>query len=305
MIKTEKNSKNISVHQFGVQIFLFGGYMNSDVKIKSKLILKHDTIRLFMISLFSFILRRGSFALWFYCIVSLFKSGILDFYLENYNAAFVYSVVLFDVFFVSAILFLFICALKLGEQFMYFIKASGGKGRTGLLIHYFTFNGSFRALSLYARLTALKVVWLVYFLFPSAVCYGITYYLYSSGSLSKIVFYILIAGSSVLLSFCVFMWRITFSRYNAAPYYVCLNKDITPKEAIKKSIQFTDGVLRESVLLESSFFGWFLSCGFIIPLVYVIPYFKISKALFVVESLSFKAYPEIKTQYAINYLRLK
>ncbi len=262
-------------------------------------------MRLFFVSLFSFIARRGSFAIWVYCIVNLFKRGILNVYLTNYNDALVYSVVFFDIAFVTAVLFLFICALKLGEQFLYFIKASGGNGRTGLLFSFFTFEKSFRAFSLYFRLTFLKFSWLLYFLLPCIVCYGLTFYLYSRGNLLPVVFYILLAGSSLLLSYCIYMWRIAFFRYNAAPYYVCLNRDISPQDAIKKSINYTDGFLRESVLLESSFLGWFLSCGFIFPLVYVLPYFKISKALFVVESLSMKAYPERKTSYAINYLKLK
>ncbi len=279
--------------------------MSTSVKLKSKMLLKGDTIRLFFISLVSFIIRRGIFALWFYCLVSLFKNGFLDFYFDNYNDVFVYAIVLFDVIFVTGVLFLFICSLKLGEQFLYFIKASGGRGRLNLLFRFFTFSRSFRAFSLYIRLTALKMLWLLYFLFPCAVCYGITFYLYNYGSILPVVFYILTAGSSILLSFCILMWRVTFFRYNAAPYYVCLNPKITPKEAIRKSIYFTDGLLRESVLFESSFFGWFLSCIGIIPLIYVLPYFKISKALFVVEGLSLKAYPKINTKYAINYLRLK
>ncbi|MBE6800030.1 MAG: hypothetical protein E7529_02360 [Ruminococcaceae bacterium] len=230
---------------------------------------------------------------------------MLKSFLDKYNDALVYSMVIFDVAFVTAILFLFICTVKLGEQFLYFIKASGGKGRTGLLFSFFTFEKSFRAFSLYFRLTFLKFSWLLYFLLPCIVTYGLTFYLYSSGNLLPIVFYIMLAGSSLLLSFCIFMWRVAFFRYNAAPYYICLNRDISSKAAIKKSIYFTDGFLRESVLLESSFFGWFLSCGFVIPFVYVLPYLKISKALFVVESLSLKAYTETKTSYAINYLRLK
>lgn len=285
--------------------FILGDYMNGDIKIKSKTIIKGDTFRLFIISLFSFAVRRGTFAIWLYCIVNIFKSGILSSYLAEYNDALVYSVVIFDIAFVTAILLLFICALKLGEQFLYFIKASGGNGRTGLLFSFFTFEKSYRAFLLYLRLTVLKLSWLIYFLLPCIVSYGLTFYLYSSGNLSPVVFYIMLAGSSVLLSFCIFMWRVAFFRYNVAPYYVCLNRDIRPKDAIKKSITFTDGFLRESVLLESSFFGWFLSCVFIFSLAYVLPYFKISKALFVVESLSLKAYPEVKTKYAINYLRLK
>ncbi len=260
---------------------------------------------MFFISFFSFIARWGTFAVWLYCIVNLFKNGILNSYFDNYNDILVYCVVIFDIGFVTSILFLFISALKLGEQFLYFIKASGGSGRTGIFFSFFTFEKSFRAFSLYARLTVLKILWLLYFLLPCIVCYGLTFYLYSDGNLLPIVFYIMLAGASILLSYCIFMWRAAFFRYNAAPYYVCLNKDISPKEAIIKSINFTDGFLRDSVLLESSFLAWFLSCGFVIPFIYVIPYFKLSKALFVVESLSVKAYPETKTNYAINYLGLK
>ena len=288
-----------------MQIFVLGEIMSGNIKIKSKTIIKGDTLRLFFISLFSFVARRGSFAIWLYCVVNLIKSGILNSYLDNYNDALVYSVVIFDIAFVTSILFLFICALKLGEQFLYFIKASGGKGRTGLLFSFFTFEKSLRAFSLYLRLTLLKSAWLLYFLLPCIVCYGLAFYLYSRGNLLPIVFYIMLAGASLLLSFCIFMWRVAFFRYNAAPYYVCLNREISPEDAIKKSINYTDGFLRESVLLESSFFGWFLSCGFVLPVVYVLPFFRISKALFVVDSLSLQAYPESKMKYAINYIGLK
>lgn len=267
--------------------------------------MKGDTLRLFFISLFSFVFRRGSLAIWFYCVVNLFKSGILNIYLESYNNVLVYSVVIFDVLFVSVILFLFISALRLGEQFLYFIKASGGKGRTGLLFSFFTFSRSFRALTFYFKLTILKFGWLLYFLLPCAVSYGVSFYLYSQGNLLPVVYYIMLAGSSLLLSFCLFMWRVAFFRFNAAPYYFCLNSSLTSDEAIKKSIKYTDGFLRESVLFDSSFFAWFLSCVTIIPVAYVIPYFRLSKALFVVESLSRQTFPQAKEKYAINYLKLE
>ena len=285
--------------------FLFwGDSMNSDVKINSQRIIKGDVFRLFFISLFSFIVRRGVIVIWLYCIINLFKSGVLSSYLDNYGDALVYGVVIFDIAFVTLVLFLFISALKIGECFLYFIKASGGKGRTGLLFSFFTFEMSFKAFLLYLRLAALKLGWLIYFLLPCVVSFGMTFYLYSSGSLLTPVFYVMLVGSSVLLSFGLFMWRVAFSRYNAAPYYFCLNRSLRSRDVIKKSIKYTDGFLRESVLLESSFFGWFLSCGFIVPVIYVIPYFKLAKALFVVESLSSRAYLDTKTSYAINYLKL-
>ena len=167
--------------------------MSGDIKIKSKSLIKGDTLRLFFVSFFSFIIRRGAFAIWLYCIVNLFESGILNSYLDIYNDAVVYAMVSFDIAFVTTILFLLICALKLGEQFLYFIKASGGKGRTGLLFKFFTFEKSVRAFFLYLRLTLLKLGWLLYFLLPCIVSYSLTFYLYSKGSLLPIVFYVMIA----------------------------------------------------------------------------------------------------------------
>lgn len=264
-----------------------------------------DTVRLFLISCLSLLLRWGTRALLFYTVYTFFESGVLMYFLENYNDWLVYSVTAMCIVTVFFVLFLFISAVRLGEQFLYFTKAEGGKGRFLLLFHFCTFKRSLRAFSLYFKLGLLKCGWLFYYLLPSLVCYGITFYLYSYGNILPSVFYILIAGGSALSAFSLFMWRVTFFRYNAAPYYVCLNREITPKKAVKKSIHFTDGYLRESVLLESSFFGWFLSCITVFPIVYVLPYFKISKALFVSESLNSHMYSQEKSKYAINYIGLK
>lgn len=277
----------------------------TEVKIKAKLLIKGDTLRLFTLSTLSFVLRRGVFLLWIYCFFEFFKSGIIEGYLKNYNPVLVYGVVCFDVVFVSLMVLLFISAIRLGEQFLYFIRASGGNGRSGLLFHFFTFKKSLRALYFYVYINALKLFWLAYYLIPCSVCFSLAYYLYNNGSLLPAAFYTVVAGGSVLLSYCIFMWRITSARYNAAPYYLCLNNKISPKTAVEKSIVFTDGFLRESVLFEGSFIGWGLSCGFVLPLAYVVPYFKMSKALFVIESLSRRAFPEIKEHYSVNYLGLK
>lgn len=287
-------------------IFLFSGdSVGGSVKLKSKMLLRGDTLRLFVIGVFGFTVRTGTILLWLYSLATIFKSGIINSYLENYNGVLVYSLVFVDIIFVTAILILFVSALRLGEQFLYFIKANGGKGRFSLLFRFFTFKKSFRAFSLYARLTILKALWFVYYLFPCAVCYGITFYLYSNGNLLPAVYYVLIGGSSVLLSYCVFMWRVTFFRYNGAAYYVCLNPRISPRDAIKKSVNYTDGFLKEYALTESSFLGWFLSCILIIPTVYVLPYFKVTRALFVAESVGMKSTSKVKTDYAINYLSIK
>lgn len=281
-----------------------GDIMGGNVKLKSKVLIKGDTIRLFGVGLVSFALRWGTFILLLYSVAELLKSGIIDNYLENYGPMFVYTVIFADLAFLGAVLVLFISAIRLGEQFLYFIKASGGRGRFLLLFHFCTFKRSIKAFVLYFRLFLFKFVWLIYYMFPCVLCYGLTAYLYFQESLLPAVFYILIAGSSLLFSYCLFMWRITSYRYSAAAYYISLKPHISVKEAIRKSICFTDGFLREYALEEGSFFGWLLSCVLIIPAIYVIPYFKVSKALFTVESISIKNCMPYKSDYAITYLSL-
>ncbi len=275
--------------------------INSSVRLKAKALLSGNTLRLFCAAAFSFLLRWGYAAVNIFGFIRFLRSDIMSDLLKSYNNTLIYtlSVVIYSVSFYFMIST--VCAIRMGERFIYYTRAEGGKGRLTLLFRFINIKGGFRALRLYLTLNGLKLLWLIYFLLPSLLCGVCIMYLYLFGRLSSTVFISLLTGESLLIATSIVMWRASAIRYDGAVYYACLS-DITVRKAIKKSAAYTDGSLSEGVLLEYSLLGWILSCIFIIPLFYCVPYIKLCKATFVAEAVS-KRVP-LKSTYAVNYLHL-
>lgn len=276
--------------------------MNSKIRVESKALLSKNTTKLFFTSFFSFILRYAILILTAYGIYSFYKSSLFFYLNATYNSYLVYAVASFlaGVLILSA--FLFISGIRLGESFVYFTRANGGSSKVTLLFRFLSFSCSLKALSLYAQINIRKLLWLLYFSLPTIICGMCIYYLHSISFISQPVYYILFAGTSVIFAFSIVMHRISCLRISASPYYLSLNRDITPLKAIKKSIRFTDGFLSEGAVLEYSLIGWILSCFLVIPLFYAVPYIKLTKAVFVTEAVFSKA--TAKSAYAINLLKL-
>ncbi len=277
--------------------------MNSKIRLESKYLLSKNNLRLFLISFLSAGLRWGNLALNLTGLYLFLNSDFSEKLLSNYNNALVYTgVVIFysTIFFFTAMT---ASAIKLGEQFIYFTRAQGSKGSVRLLFKFLHPKKSFRALKFYFTVNFMKLFWLIYFLSPVGVCAGCTVYLYNVSYLSPQVWFILAFGAILLLSVSIVVWRVSVLRYSAAPYYLCLNPDLQPKDAIKKSIRFTDGFLTDGVLLEYSFFGWLLSCFLIIPLFYVVPYIKLTKTVFITKTV-FAHSKKPQNKYSVTLLNL-
>lgn len=277
--------------------------MNSKIRLESKYLLSKNNLRLFLISFLSAGLRWGNLALNLTGLYLFLNSDFSEKLLSNYNNALVYTgVVIFysTIFFFTAMT---ASAIKLGEQFIYFTRAQGSKGSVRLLFKFLHPKKSFRALKFYFTVNFMKLFWLIYFLSPVGVCAGCTVYLYNVSYLSPQVWFILTFGAILLLSVSIVVWRVSVLRYSAAPYYLCLNPDSQPKDAIKKSIRFTDGFLTDGVLLEYSFFGWLLSCFLIIPLFYVVPYIKLTKTVFITKTV-FAHSKKPQNKYSVTLLNL-
>lgn len=277
--------------------------MNSRIRIESKFLLSKNTLRLFLISLLSAIIRWGNIALNLTGVYLLLNSAFLKKLLSEYNDALVYTgvVILYSaVFFFTG---LTESAIKSGEQFIYFTRAQGAKGSFRLFFKFLHPKKSFRALRFYAFVNFMKLFWFIYFISPAVVCVGCAIYLYNISYLSTEVYFILAFATALLLSVSLVVWRVAVWRYSAAAYYLCLNPDLQPKEAIKKSIRFTDGFLIEGVLLEYSFSGWILSCFLIIPLFYVVPYIKLTKSVFVTRNI-FTLARKPQNKYSVTLLNL-
>ncbi len=264
-----------------------GDNMVSSVRIKAKELLCRNTLRFFLISLGSFILRYG--------IIALNIGAFYFFFERNLETEYIFVPILF-----SFISILFISAVKMGEEFVYFIRADGGKGSFLLLFKFLSPEKSLKVTLFYLKVNFLKIFWLLYFLLPSGICGGCSYYLYKTAIISESVSFTLLAGTVVLFCLSFVVWRTCILRYKAATYYFCLDDKKLVNKAIKKSIQFTDGSLSDGVVLEYSLLGWLLSCVFIAPIVYVLPYIKLCKAIYTLEAVQGRKL--CKEKYAINIL---
>lgn len=275
--------------------------MNTNIRLQSKYLLSGNNLRLFAISLFSLCLRWGRLILTLAGIFIFIKSPLFTSLTSQYGVtevAVVSALIYLWLFFLTALVS---SGIKMGEQFIYFTRSQGSKGSLRLLFKYASPKKALRALKFYTTLNLYKALWLLYFIFPCALCVICDIYVYSAYGLSTVMHIILSVSISLLLSISLVMWRAALARYSAAVYYFCLNPQLTVKDAIKKSIRFTDGFLAEQVLLEYSFLGWILSCLLVVPIFYVLPYVKLSRCVFVSEMLLKK--PRTKSDsFPISYL---
>ncbi len=259
--------------------------MNTNIRLQSKYLLSKNNLRLFAVSFASFLLRWGRLL---FTIVGMFfflKSPLYEKLTSQYGVAevsFVCVLIYTWFFFLTALVS---AGVRMGEQFLFFTRAQGSKGSIRLLFKYAKPKAAFRALRFYIFVDFFKALWLMYFLLPCALCIACDVYVYNYFSVSPVIHTILAISISLLFSLSIVMWRTSVARYSAAPYYFCLNPSMKVRDAIKKSIRFTDGFLTESVLLEYSFLGWILSCVFLAPIFYVVPYLKLCKCVFVTQML--------------------
>lgn len=86
----------------------------------------------------------------------------------------------------------------------------------------------------------------------------------------------------------VFLWSLLFIipgivanyKYYFATQILEDNPELSVKEALRLSKEMTQGSKSELFLLDLSFIGWYFLCIFIFPMIYVIPYYMTTKALF-------------------------
>ena len=276
--------------------------MNSEIKLNSKFLLSGNTLRLFLVSVTSTFLRYGSVFAVLYGAFLFHGSAFFKNALAKYNSIGIYTAFILATVIVLTAALIFSAAVKGGEELIFFTRAQGSKGRFSLLFKYFHLRKALAFFRLYLKTSCLKFIWLIYFLLPFLFCSACSYYLYSTDHLSNAVYVILCAGASLLLSVSLIMWRVSALRYSAAPYYLCLNTQRGVNYVIEKSIRFTDGYLTDGIVLEYSFLGWLLSCIFIVPIIYVVPYLKLSRAAYVSYAVTENA-PKVKLTYAISFLR--
>ncbi|MBQ3005824.1 MAG: DUF975 family protein [Clostridia bacterium] len=122
----------------------------------------------------------------------------------------------------------------------------------------------------------LKTFWFFVFNIPSLTVISMTvFYALNFGIAENIFLSLIILASALLLCGGFFTFVFT-QRYFLFPYLIMANPKIKIKEAVRNSTVLMDDLCFKTALFKLSFIPWFLSCIFIIPIFYVIPYYKTS-----------------------------
>ncbi len=258
--------------------------MNGELKIKVKSLLMGNTLKLFFISFLSIVIRwtlffGSAFALYF-----LWESGLVTKYLALYNKYVLIAAGVAVIYILRFVISLIISGVRLGEQYIYFKKATCGCVKIRKLFSFLSPKKSAKAFALYLKINVYKSLWALMFLSPSVFSGLIIYYIYSTGSINLYAFWSLVVGASALLLWGLIYCRLVFLRYAAAPYFICQNKKTRVNDAIAKSIMCTDGFLKSGFWLHFSLIGWVVSSVLVFPLIYVLPYLKLAFSAFAVKT---------------------
>jgi hypothetical protein len=255
--------------------------MSGFIKVKAKELLLKNTIKLFFVSFVSFLLR----ALFLISVILLthfsLVSNTLQSLVHSYNSLIVYFFYSLIIVIAYLLLFLFISGIKLGENAIYYMQSKGGNAKFKYLFIFLRPSQSFRALYLNLKTTFLKSCWFIFFFLPPLMCLILTGYVFYNSFLYTAVFYTLIFGTIALFSISRFFYNCAVIRYSFSSYYLCTDLEISVNDAIHKSTERTDTFIKDGVLLKASFLPWILSCVFVFPLFYVVPFVKLSKAKYV------------------------
>ena len=255
--------------------------MSGFIKIKSKALLLDNTLKLFFVTFVSFILKSGTTILTIFFTHFILVSDIFQSLLIEYNSLLVYFIYSLFVVIAFFLLFMFISGLKTGEKAIYFMQSKGSNAKFKYLFIFLRPSQSFRSFLLYTKICLLKLLWGLFLYLPPCFCLVLTLYLYFSTVIYTTVFLTLIFGIVFLISISCFYYNCISVRYSFAPYYLCTDLSISIKDAINKSINNSDGFIKDGVYLKSSMLLWALSCIFIIPVFYVVPFKKLTTAKYI------------------------
>lgn len=222
--------------------------------------------------------------------------GVLNYYLYSFLLKFEFSQ--YDMYLKPAILTLSIVmsfGLWQGMRFLserfFYIKSRNSHSKFFPSLKKLTFRRYFMYLTVSLLKFFLSVSWCALYFSPCAVVAGTFYYCFSSGGYSVGTLATLASSAVVLFFIGIAFLYVTLKRYSMCSALIFSCKENDSLKIIAKSIAITNGNLLKYSAYCLSFVGWTLSCIFILPAFYVLPYKKMAKYSFY-DSLTDRLYSE-------------
>lgn len=254
------------------------------VKGTAKKAIEGRTGKLFLVSLFAVFLRL---LLTFSCVIAVYFLSLdtTQSYINSFGKG---LWLLYLIYFISAVFILLLvqtaAAIKLGETEYYGILAGGGKGKLKVLFSHLSPLSSLKALMLYVAVNSFRLMWLFVMIAPCGFVAFITFLLYYDTGLSLRVFTALFFLVVFLFLTGIVSWYLSIQKYSYAALFSAKSKAFSPRNAIRRSIAVFDCSGINPAAVKISLIIPLVSCVFIFPVIYVLPYIKMSMASLYTES---------------------
>lgn len=126
----------------------------------------------------------------------------------------------------------------------------------------------------------LSISWFLVYFSPCIAVSLLLIYSYKNGEYGFSINLTLFISAIILFIVGAFFFYITLKRYTMCSFVILTDKEKNPLNVIVKSINFMENHSVKYAVYCLSYSGWLLSCIFIVPIVYVLPYITIGKWCF-------------------------
>ncbi len=244
----------------------------SNLKLYAKKRLVKNCLRCFCVSIFPFITIFALILLNYYLFILLSQINFsFNAYISQYAEVFRLCLMAISI---ALSVFIWKTSYLFKERFFYCRVNKIKKSHI-----------SFRMCLTYFCVTILKfllsISWGAVFFSPCIAVALLLIYSYRYESYGYNVNLTLFISSIILLLIGIAFFFVAFKRYSCCSYVLLTGKEQSPLKVIAKSIEITEDRCGEYSRYCLSFLGWALSCVFIVPIFYAVPYINLSKWSFI------------------------
>lgn len=237
-------------------------------KIESQKILQTERKKTFLISLISFFLTLIMLGA---AIFGIYFAGMLDSYSKAVDNTFM-LLTFYALFTLEVIISVFVLSVISFNKKRWFFENAYHKNRASRFFGIEKFTVRLKLFFIYVFKKVMNIVWLILFEIPFITTVIAIAYYTQNGGMYRRTFILSLILSSVLFIAGFYFTLASVQKYSLCELIIYCNKDINIIEAVKKSKSLTDGSRFRLLNYKLSFALWLLSCIFILPAIYALPY---------------------------------
>lgn len=241
------------------------------LKLSAKKRLMNDTLRCFFVSTLPFFIFSLCVVFNYYLPILLKKTPISKDIFLNVTLS-IFSIVL------SFCLWKSVCLVK--EKF-FFMKTLYKKVKFFKVVRSIKFNRYITYLKVSVLRILLAISWSAVYFIPCIIVTSLLVYSYRYENYGENALLTLFVSSVMLFFVGASHFFVTLKRYSMCEFIILTDKQKNPLKIMAESIKLMENHSVNYSFYCLSFIGWILSCFFIVPLFYVLPFVNMSKWCYV------------------------